>query len=83
METVEVDLLNKRAKTILAELAALGVIAVRPKKVRSLAQVIADIQSRAKKLPPISEEEITAEVKAVRSKRRYAASRKAQARRRY
>ena len=81
METLEVDVLNKRAKAILAELAALGVIAVRPKKVRKLSEVIADIQSRAKKLPPLSEEEIMAEVKAVRKQRRHAASRKPQARR--
>ncbi|MBK6539981.1 MAG: hypothetical protein IPG10_01575 [Flavobacteriales bacterium] len=81
METLEVDILNKRAKAILAELAALGLISVRPQKVRSLSQVIADIQRNAKKLPPLSQEEIMAEVKAVRKKSRNAASRKAQVRR--
>ncbi|MBK7085632.1 MAG: hypothetical protein IPH53_13605 [Flavobacteriales bacterium] len=81
METLEVDILNKRAKAILAELAALGLISVRPQKVRSLSQVIADVQRNAKKLPPISQEEIMAEVKAVRKKSRNAASRKAQVRR--
>ncbi|MBK9076636.1 MAG: hypothetical protein IPL77_17000 [Flavobacteriales bacterium] len=81
METLEVDILNKRAKAILAELAALGLISVRPQKVRSLSQVIADVQRNAKKLPPLSQEEIMAEVKAVRKKSRNAASRKAQVRR--
>ena len=81
METLEIDVLNKRAKAILTELAALGVITMRPKKVRTLSEVISDIQARAKKLPPLSEEEIMAEVKAVRKQRRHAASRKPQARR--
>ena len=81
METLEVDILNKRAKAILAELAALGLISVRPQKVRSLSQVIADVQRNAKKLPPLSQEEIMAEVKAVRKKSRNAASRKTQVRR--
>ncbi|MBK7752690.1 MAG: hypothetical protein IPI41_08830 [Flavobacteriales bacterium] len=81
METLEVDILNKRAKAILAELAALGLISVRPQKVRSLSQVIADVQRNAKKLLPLSQEEIMAEVKAVRKKSRNAASRKAQVRR--
>ena len=81
METLEVDILNKRAKAILAELAALGLVSVRPQKVRSLSQVIADIQRNAKKLPPLSQKEIMAEVKAVRKKSRNAASRKAQVRR--
>ncbi|MBK7269851.1 MAG: hypothetical protein IPI07_10180 [Flavobacteriales bacterium] len=48
---------------------------------RSLSQVIADVQRNAKKLPPLSQEEIMAEVKAVRKKSRNAASRKAQVRR--
>lgn len=82
METLEVDVLNKRAKAILAELAALGVIAVRPKKVRSLAEVMADIRGKVKN--PLTPAEVLAEVKAARrSKSRHAASRKPQARRRY
>jgi hypothetical protein len=51
----------------LKQLEALGVISLRPKKVRSLAEVVKDIQTRAAKLPPITEEEIMAEVKAVRN----------------
>ena len=80
METLEVDVLNKRAKAILAELAALGVIAVRPKKVRKLSEVIADIRSNVKN--PLTVDEVMAEIKAHRrTKRRHAASRKPQARR--
>lgn len=80
-ETFEVDVQSKEAKVLLKQLQALGVITLRPKKVRSLAEVITDIQKHAKTQPPISQEEIDAEVKAVRNKRRYAASRKPQARR--
>ncbi len=81
METFEVDITNKKAKVLLEQLQALGIITMRPKKVRSLAQVIKDIQTRASKLPPISEEEIMTEVKAVRKQQRHAAARKPQARR--
>lgn len=81
METFEVDVLSKEAKALLKQLQALGIIAMRRKKVRTLAEVMRDIQERAAKLPPISEEEILAEVKAVRKQRRHAASRKPQARR--
>ncbi len=80
-ETFEVEVQSKEAKALLQQLQALGVITLRPKKVRSLAEVIADIQKHAKKQPPISQEEIDAEVKAVRNKRRHAAARKPQARR--
>ena len=81
METFEVDINDKQAKALLKQLEALGSISLRPKKVRTLGQVIADIQTRARKLPPISEAEIKAEVDAVRKHRRHAASRKPQARR--
>jgi hypothetical protein len=81
METFEVDVTSKKAKALLQQLQALGIITLRPKKVRSLGEVIADIQTRARKLPPISETEIMAEVKAVRKQRRHAAARKSQARR--
>jgi hypothetical protein len=66
-ETFEVDVTSKEAKALLKQLEALGVISLRPKKVRSLAEVVKDIQTRAAKLPPITEEEIMAEVKAVRN----------------
>jgi hypothetical protein len=81
METFEVDITDKKAKALLKQLEALGIITMRPKKVRTLGQVIADIQARARKLPPISEAEIKAEVDAVRKQRRHAASGKPQARR--
>jgi hypothetical protein len=81
METFEVDITDKKAKALLKQLEALGIITMRPKKVRTLGQVVADIQARARKLPPISEAEIKAEVDAVRKQRRHAASRKPQARR--
>lgn len=81
METFEVDVTSKKAKALLEQLQGLGIITMRRKKVRSLAEVVKDIQARAAKLPPITEEEIMAEVKAVRKQRRHAASRKPQARR--
>ncbi|MEO7082636.1 MAG: hypothetical protein ABIY71_13980 [Flavobacteriales bacterium] len=65
-ETFELDVQSKEAKALLKQLQALGVITLRPKKVRSLEEVIVDIQKHAKKQPPISPEEIDAEVKAVR-----------------
>jgi hypothetical protein len=79
METFEVDVKDSKAKALLKQLEALCIISPRPKKVRTLGQVIADIQARARKLPPISEVEIRAEVKAVRKQRRHAASRTPQA----
>lgn len=78
METFEVDITDKKAKALLKQLEALGIITMRPQKVRTLGQVVADIQARARKLPPISEAEIKAEVDAVRKQRRHAASRKPQ-----
>ena len=77
-ETFEVDVQSKEAKALLKQLQALGVITLRPKKVRSLAEVMADIRAKVKE--PLTEEEVMAEVKAVRrSKNRYAAARKPQA----
>lgn len=70
METFEVDFTDKKAKALLKQLEALGIITMRPKKVRTLGQVVADIQARARKLPPISEEEIMEEIKAHRHEKR-------------
>jgi hypothetical protein len=81
METYEVEVTSNKAKALLEQLQALGIITLRRKKVRSLAEVVKEIQGRAAKLPPLSEEEIMAEVKAVRKQRRHAAARKPQARR--
>jgi hypothetical protein len=79
-ETFEVDIQSKEAKALLKQLQALGIITLRPKKVRSLAEVMADIRAKVK--DPLTEEEVMAEVKAVRrSKNRHAAARKPQARR--
>jgi hypothetical protein len=79
-ETFEVDVQSKEAKALLKQLQALGIITLRPKKVRSLAEVMADIRAKVK--DPLTEEEVMAEVKAVRrSKNRHAAARKPQARR--
>ncbi|MBK9421965.1 MAG: hypothetical protein IPN44_13100 [Flavobacteriales bacterium] len=46
-ETFEVDVTSKEAKALLKQLQALGVISLRPKKVRGLAEVVKDIQTRA------------------------------------
>ncbi len=80
METFEVDITDKKAKALLKQLEALGIITMRPKKVRTLGQVMSDIRARARKLPPISEEEIMEEIKAHRrEKRSKAIARKPQA----
>jgi len=70
METFEVDITDKKAKALLKQLEALGIITMRPKKVRTLGQVMADIRARARKLPPITEEEIMEEIKAHRREKR-------------
>ncbi|MBX2979589.1 MAG: hypothetical protein KF905_09865 [Flavobacteriales bacterium] len=70
METFEVDITDKKAKALLKQLEALGIITMRPKKVRTLGQVMADIRARALKLPPITEEEIMEEIKAHRREKR-------------
>lgn len=70
METFEVDITDKKAKALLKQLEALGIITMRPKKVRTLGQVMTDIQARARKLPPISEEEIMEEIKTHRHEKR-------------
>lgn len=80
METFEVDALSKEAKALLKQLQALGIITMRPKKVRPLAEVLEDIRSKVKE--PMTQDEVMAEIKAARrSKNRHAASRKPQARR--
>jgi|GEM_PF-1536639 len=80
METFEVDITDKKAKALLKQMEGLGIITMRPEKVRILGQVMADIRASVK--APLTQEEVLAEVKAHRaSKRRHAASRKPQARR--
>jgi len=81
METFEVDVKDSKAKALLKQLEALGIISLRPKKVRTLGQVIADIRAKAK--APLTQAEVLEEVKVHRrSKRRHAAAaRKPQARR--
>ncbi|MBS1945242.1 MAG: hypothetical protein JST98_08625 [Bacteroidetes bacterium] len=81
METFEVDVTSKEAKALLEQLQGLGIITMRRKKVRSLAEVMADIRSKVKH--PLTQDEVMAEIKAARRsrKRNAAASRKPQARR--
>ncbi len=79
-ETFEVDVASKEAKALLKQLEALGVISLRPKKVRSLAEVMADIRAKVKE--PLTQDEVMAEIKAARrSRNRHAAAKKPQARR--
>lgn len=63
-ETFEVDVTSKEAKALLKQLQALGVITLRPKKVRNLAEVMADIRAKVK--DPLTVEEVIAEIKAAR-----------------
>jgi len=64
METFEVDILDKKAKALLKQLEALGIITLRPKTVCTLGQVIADIRAKAK--APLTQAEVMDEVKAYR-----------------
>lgn len=79
METFEVDITDKKAKALLKQLEALGIITLRSKKVRTLGQVIEEMRAKAK--APLTQAEVLDEIKAHRrSKRRHAAARKPQAR---
>ncbi len=68
METFEVDITDKKAKALLKQLEALGIITMRPKKVRTLGQVMSDIRASVK--APLTQDEVLAEIKAHRREKR-------------
>lgn len=67
METIQIEILNPKAKSILKSLAELKLIAI--KKKTTFSDVLAELQVNADDAPSL--EEITKEVEAVR-KTRYA-----------
>lgn len=68
METLEIRVPNKKARALLDQLAALGVISIQPGRSRGLVEVIEGIQKEARRHSPLREREIQAEVDAVRAK---------------
>lgn len=68
MNTLQVDILNPKAKDLLQNLADLKLIAIREISDDGFMDVVNRIRDKAKDSPP-SLEEITKEVESVRSKR--------------
>jgi hypothetical protein len=68
METIKVDILNPKAKTILKNLADLNLIRIKRSKGRSeLSDLLAKLRINQAEVPSL--EEITTEVELVRKKR--------------
>lgn len=65
METFEVDVTSKKVKALLEQLQDLGIITIRAKKVRGLAEVMADIRAKVKE--PLTQDEVMAEIKVARN----------------
>jgi len=66
--TIRVDILNPKARKLLADLADLNLISIREERDESFMDVVTRIRDKAKK-NPISLPEITKEVEKVRAKR--------------
>ena len=68
METIKVDILNPKAKTILKNLADLNLIRIKSTKIKSeLKDLLARLRISQDDIPPL--EEITSEVELVRRSR--------------
>ena len=67
MNTLQVDILNPKAAKLLKDLADLNLIAIRNTSKNGFATVLKKLRSKAKTAPTF--DEITNEVKLVRSKR--------------
>ena len=67
MNTLQVDILNPKAAKLLKDLADLNLIAIRNTSKNGFATVLKKLRSKAKMAPTFNE--ITNEVKLVRSKR--------------
>lgn len=67
METIRIEIVNKRAKRILKDLAALNLINIQDKDPMKAFLRLLNQMRRNKKIPPLSE--ITREVELVREKK--------------
>lgn len=67
MNTLQVEILNPKAKKLLKDLADLNLIAIRDTSKNGFATVLKKLRSKAKSAPKLNE--ITNEVELVRSKR--------------
>lgn len=68
MDTLQIDILNPKARKLLTDLADLDLIAIREQPGEAFLNAINKIRDKASKNPP-SLEEITKEVEIVRAKR--------------
>lgn len=68
MNTIQVELLNPKARILLKDLADLNLIAIKNIGDESFLKVVMKLRKKAEKNPP-SLEEITKEVELVRAKR--------------
>jgi hypothetical protein len=76
METIQVDILNPKARKLLKDLAELNLISIREPSQDGLLKIVNKIRAKALKDPnPPTLEEITKEVELVRAER-YAKSQK-------
>jgi len=74
METLQIDILNPKAKKLLKNLSDLNLIAIRESTDDDFLALVNKLRSKAKKAPPTLDE-ITKEVEIVRAER-YANSKK-------
>jgi hypothetical protein len=68
MNTIQVDILDPKARKLLKDLAELNLIAIRKPSDDKFLSLVNKIRAKAKKSPP-SLDEITREVEMVRAKR--------------
>lgn len=66
METIQIDILNPKAKNVLKDLASLDLITIRESSTNDFSDVLARMRSQSEDVP--TPEEITQEVEAVRSR---------------
>jgi hypothetical protein len=67
METIQVDILNPKAKKLINDLADLDLISIQNSPSKNFSDVLKKLRSRADAAPDL--EEITREVETIRSKR--------------
>ena len=68
MTTVQIDILNPKARKLLQALADLNLISIKDLGENSFLKVVMELRKKAEKAPP-SLDEITKEVELVRAKR--------------
>ena len=67
METIQIDILNPKAKKLLQDLEAKNLISIKKSETKSLSQMLARLRNKKEAKPSL--EEITDEVEQVRAKR--------------